>query len=229
VRRYDAVFLDAQGTLLAAHPSVPALYAGAFLRLGKRVDPRQVATAVGDLWSELKRAPTTYDTSDEATREWWANFNSRLFQRLGMEDGLEQFLEETWETFGQPKSYRPYPEVMGVLAELRNRGYRLGVVSNWDSRLLLICEKLGIATLVDFVLASAVVGVEKPDRRIFDMALARAGVPPYRALHVGDDYEADVLGAQGAGIDALHLDRDGAAHSGNRAIQSLEQLLEILP
>ncbi len=85
MRRYDAVFLDAQGTLLAAHPSVPALYAGAFLRLGKHVDLREVATAVGGLWNELKRTPTTpdatYDTSDEATREWWANFNSRLFQR----------------------------------------------------------------------------------------------------------------------------------------------------
>lgn len=233
MRRFDAVLLDAQGTLLTAHPSAAAIYGDACLRLGRQIDRREIASAIRDLWAEFRRPPeapnAVYNTSDEATRAWWANFNSQLFQRLGMEVGLERFLEETWELFGRPESYRPYPEVAEVLAELRRRNYRLGVVSNWDSRLLSICQTLGITPHMNFVLASAAVGVEKPDRRIFEMALARAGVPPHRAIHVGDDYEADVLGAQRAGIHALHLDRDGVGPSKNGAIRSLQELLEILP
>jgi len=77
--------------------------------------------------------------------------------------------------------------------------------------------------------ASAAVGVEKPDRRIFDLALARAGVPAHRVVHVGDDYEADVLGAQGAGIDAIHLVRDGLLSQASLQIPTLQGLLDLLP
>lgn len=233
MRPYDFVFLDAQGTLITAHPSVAAIYGDAFLRLGKRIDHAEIASAVRLLWAEFRRPPeesgALYDTSDEATRAWWARFNGQLFLRLGMQDGLESFVEELWEAFGRPESYRPYPETIAVLTELRSRGYRLGMVSNWDSRLPSVCDTLGISPHMEFILASASVGVEKPDRRIFEMALASAGVPPHRAIHVGDDYDADVLGAQGAGIDVLHLDRDGSAPSAARKIQTLEGLLGLLP
>ncbi len=230
-RRYDAVFLDAQGTLVDAHPPVPAIYVGVCSRFGVAVDHREVAVAIRELWHESRpsRPGATYETSEEATRRFWADFNTRVFRRLGMEAGLEEFLEALWDAFGRPENWRLYPEVRDVLSELRRRGYRLGVVSNWDSRLLDISRHLGLSDLLDFVLVSAAAGMEKPDRRIFELALARAGVPPRRALHVGDDYEADVLGATGAGIDAILIDRHGRSSVGATTVRSLEELLAILP
>lgn len=232
MRKYDVVFLDAQGTLLRAHPSVPAIYAEVCRRSGKVVSHRQVGEAIRELWIEFRRSQegqtAAFDTSDEATREWWAAFNTRVFHRLGMRENLDRFLEGLWEVFGQAQNWRLYPEVQEVLAELRGRNYRLGVVSNWDSRLVSICESLGLTGHVDFILASAATGMEKPDRRIFEIALARAAVPPHRAIHVGDDYEADVLGARGAGIDALLIDRDGTSPADGPTIRSLRELLRIL-
>lgn len=232
MRRYHVVFLDAQGTLLHSQPSVTALYADACQQCGKIVGQPEVAGTLRELWLEYKRSTQgqkLYDTSDEMTKKWWVDFNTRVFHRLGMEKGLEQFVGILWDIFGRPEIWRTFPEVEEVLVELRRRNYRLGVVSNWDSRLLSICEHLGITAHLDFVVASAAVGVEKPDQRIFQIALSRAGTPPDRAIHVGDDYEADVLGAQGSGIDAVHLVRDGNPPSAGIAIRNLRELLKILP
>ncbi len=230
--RYDAVFLDAQGTLLQAHPSVTAIYREACRLCGHRATRGEIGATLAALWREYRSATEgqkRYDTSDEITRQWWTDFNSRLFQRLGMREGQEQFVAALWDLFGRAENWRTFPEVEEVLVELRRRGYRLGIVSNWDSRLLPICEGLGLIGHVEFVLASAIVGVEKPDSRIFQQALSRMGVPAQRAVHVGDDYEADVEGARGAGIDAVLLDRDGRHPTERGAIPTLRDLLQILP
>ena len=72
-----------------------------------------------------------------------------------------------------------------------------------------ILESIGLADRLDFVVDSCVVGVEKPDRRIFELALREAGVDAAEAVYVGDLYSVDVLGARAAGIDAILLDPRG--------------------
>ena len=232
-RKYGAVFLDAQGTLLHARPSIPAIYADACRRCGGTASEAQISAVMSEQWAELRTSPdfqsTSFDTSDEITKQWWADFNARMFVRLGMSERREDFLEDLWEAFGRPDSWELFPEVEDVLAELRKRGYRLGVVSNWDSRLVDLCLRLGLSAYTDFVLASAAMGMEKPDRRIFEIALSRAAVSPERAVHVGDDYRADVLGARGAGVDAILIDRDRLAAMPVQTIHSLRELLDILP
>lgn len=232
MRRYRAVFLDAQGTLIRPYPSTVDLYREALRGSGAEVDPARIAQAVSELWTEHKRATagqSRFDTSDEATRRWWDEFNTRLFRRLIGDGNPAPFVAASWEIFGRPEKWRTFQEVDQVVEELRRRGYRLGVVSNWDSRLLPICQSLGLARRMDFLLASALAGVEKPDPRIFRLALATAGVSPGEAIHVGDDYEADVLGARAAGIEALLLDRGGQHEGKPERIGSLTELLEKLP
>jgi FMN phosphatase YigB (HAD superfamily) len=94
-----------------------------------------------------------------------------------------------------------------VLQALRGRGVRLGVLSNAPSNLPSFLEQLGVAPWLDFSVVSAVEGVKKPDRRIFEVALSRAGVAPAEALHVGDMYLEDVLGGRAAGIKTLLMER----------------------
>jgi putative hydrolase of the HAD superfamily len=89
-----------------------------------------------------------------------------------------------------------------------------GVISNSNGSVRSILEATGLAPYLDFVLDSAVVGVEKPDPRIFRLGLERAGVPAAAAVYVGDLYSIDVLGARGAGLDAVLLDPRG--HWGRR-------------
>ena len=99
---------------------------------------------------------------------------------------------------------------MPALEELRAAGLRLAVISNWDERLARVLAGLGLASYFEAIHASAVVGVEKPHRKIFETALAGLGMPAERVLHVGDSALDDVEGARAVGLHALWLVRDGA-------------------
>jgi putative hydrolase of the HAD superfamily len=124
--------------------------------------------------------------------------------------------------------FRPYPEVPGVLAALRERGAAIVVVSNWDVSLHDVLERTDLRRLVDGVVTSAEFGAAKPDPRIFRRALEIAGATPAEAVHAGDDVEADVAGARAAGIAAVLVARDGApAPDGVRAVRTLDGLLAL--
>jgi HAD superfamily hydrolase (TIGR01509 family) len=102
------------------------------------------------------------------------------------------------------------PEAAGALETLRGLGLRIAVVSNSDGTVADLLAELGLARWLDAVVDSAVVGVEKPDPRIFRHAAAAVGVAPEEAVHVGDLYSVDVVGARAAGAQAILLDPLGA-------------------
>lgn len=99
-------------------------------------------------------------------------------------------------------------------------------MSNWDSTLPELLDRLDLTRRLDGVVVSALVGASKPAPEIFETALAAAGVAAHEALHVGDSPADDYEGALGAGLPALLLDRAGLAHEG---IESIRSLREILP
>ncbi|HXH61298.1 MAG TPA: HAD-IA family hydrolase, partial [Fimbriimonadaceae bacterium] len=99
--------------------------------------------------------------------------------------------------------------------------------SNWDNSLHRTLEMHDLTRYFDAVVASLEEGVEKPDPRIFQIALERLGVPPESALHVGDNPVDDWQGAKSAGIKALVIDRDNETQS-DILINSLHQLAEML-
>jgi putative hydrolase of the HAD superfamily len=107
--------------------------------------------------------------------------------------------------------FRAYAEAREVLAELGELGIARVVVSNWDVSLRDVLVRTGLAPLLDGLAISAEVGAAKPDRAIFERALALAGVAAGEALHVGDTYDIDVAGARAAGIHAVHVDRSGGS------------------
>lgn len=103
------------------------------------------------------------------------------------------------------------PGTADTLAELKGRGFTLGVVSNADGRVEQFLDYAGLRPHLDFIVDSGRVGIEKPDPRIFQIALERAGAQPQQAVHVGDVYEVDVVGARAAGIQPIFLGAAGLA------------------
>ena len=101
------------------------------------------------------------------------------------------------------------PGVPQALERLQRQGLTLAVVSNSDGTCAQSLDEAGLLRYMNFVIDSAEVGVEKPDPRIFEIAVARCGANPRRTLYVGDLYHADVVGARGAGLHALLLDPHG--------------------
>jgi HAD superfamily hydrolase (TIGR01549 family) len=123
-----------------------------------------------------------------------------------------------------------YPDALDALGRLRAAGYRMGVISNWEPRLEILCQNHGLANYLDFVLASEAEGFAKPGPHLFRQALALAGVEPTRAVHVGDSYEHDIVGASALGIPAVLLDRGGyyEENQWQPTIRTLAELPELL-
>jgi len=115
-----------------------------------------------------------------------------------------------------------------TLGTLRDRGYRIAVISNADGRVRGLLEDAGLSPYLEFVVDSAEVGLEKPDPRIFHAATGRLDLPPQACAYVGDIYEIDVLGAERAGLSAV-LVGDGPAPDTVVRVQGLAGLLPLFP
>lgn len=96
-----------------------------------------------------------------------------------------------------------------MLDWFRERGFRLGVISNAEGQIKRLIEHAHLDHRFDVVVDSGVVGVAKPDERIFQLAIERMGAKPARCIHVGDLFEIDVLGARAAGVTPILVDREG--------------------
>jgi REG-2-like HAD superfamily hydrolase len=167
------------------------------------------------VWRELacaaEPARDRFTAHPDGPRGWWQRFLERFCEHLDAPVPSRFAAAELFHRLGSGASWEVYPEVPGVLAALRERGLRLGVISNWDTRLPELLRQLDLACHFDAIVYSSAVGVEKPDARIFRCALRELGVEARGGLHVGDSRLEDVEGAIGAGMRALLLVRDGAA------------------
>jgi putative hydrolase of the HAD superfamily len=105
---------------------------------------------------------------------------------------------------------RPEPGVVEAVRALSGAGYRVAAVSNSDGRAERLLAELGLAREFEFVIDSAEVGVEKPDRRIFHLACRRLGLAPERCAYVGDLVTVDVEGAAAAGLVPVLMDHYGS-------------------
>ena len=216
MRNYDAVFFDAANTLLYPYPSVGAVYAEVAARYGVTTTPDAVQAAFRRSWAEANAAadsdPVRYGVGEPDGRRFWHALVHATFAKIELPKDFEAFFDELYWLFSQPTVWRLYPECLAVLQTLRQRRYTVGVISNWDIRLLDLLHGLGLMACVQHVSISAVVGWEKPHGNIFAHALDAVGVAPVRAVHVGDSLHADVHGARQAGMQPLWLRRDDDAH-----------------
>lgn len=201
-----AVFFDVGGTLLDTNSMLDA----ALLTALAPIDPertigevrRAVAQTAADM--PVRRPPFT---RVEANVSWWIERYRRVGGALGLAGGqLETFVETAWRAHSTGDNLCVVTDAPEALGRLRTAGFRLGVISNWDDSLEDILARKGLAGWFDVVLASTLVGVAKPDRGIFELALARVALPADEAWHVGDDPDADALGARAAGLGAVLLD-----------------------
>jgi putative hydrolase of the HAD superfamily len=194
--RLRAVLLDAMGTLLRLEPPAPALA----LALG--IDEPTAEAAF--------RAEVAYylehqlEGSDPAALDDLRRRSAAvLAEAAGVDPG------RALEALMGALRFRAFDDAAPALAELRARGLRLVVCSNWDCSLPDVLAGVGLFELVDGVVASATAGVAKPEPSIFRVALAAAGCEADEAVHVGDSATDDVAGARAAGVHALLLDRSG--------------------
>ena len=203
-------------------------YGTAFRRWGIPVADEAVLAALHGTWGLVAARQARGETRwghEGGELGFWRSFVQEVLSRVGGGALPEELLDELVAHFHRQESWSLYPEVVEVLEALRERGLKLLVVSNWDSTLPALLDRLDLTRHFDGVVVSALVGVSKPAREIFDTALSLAGVAAHEALHVGDSPSEDYEGARNAGLPALLLDRAGVARDGFESIRSLQEIL----
>jgi len=141
-----------------------------------------------------------------ATGERYLRF---LLDELDVRDEATQAAMSRWRRgYNLPRGLwtELEPDAEAALRLARAEGLRTAVISNSNGTIADILAELGLARHVEFVIDSSTVGVEKPDPRIFRLALERAGVAAHESVYVGDLYSIDVVGARAAGLRAILLD-----------------------
>ena len=166
-----------------------------------------------------------------STEEVKREFFTVLKRELGIdEEKIVQAVETTLELSHTEMLWRATAATnRAILWQLKERGFRLAIVSNSDGRDAEGFAYAGLSDLFEFIIDSFDVGVEKPNPRIFQIALERAEVNARQAVYIGDLYSVDVVGARGAGVvpilyDPYRLNADKDC----LRIQEMEELFEIL-
>jgi len=219
----QTVFLDAGGVLL--YPNWWRV-SEALAKHGVPVSPEALMLADPPARRELDDMGVIGGTTD-ATRGWL--FFDLVLAHAGTprSDATAAALAElhTYHTASNLWEYVP-PDVVPTLEALRARGLRLVVVSNANGTLRAHMDRLRLTARFDHVLDSADEGVEKPDPRFFEIALARSGADKATTIHVGDLYYVDVVGARNAGLRGVLLDEANLRPDADCArVQSLDELV----
>ena len=190
-----------------------AVFAAELARHGVRVTPDAVQRAEWQARVHLddqvfaRAAGASTETQESATR-----YMRFVLEGLGVADGSTVERVAEWRrTYNPPLGVWTAhdPQAPESLALVRRSGARAAAISNSNGSVASVLAAVGLGPYLDFVVDSGEVGIEKPDPRIFEVALARAGVAPADAAYIGDFYSIDVKGATAAGLRAVLLDPGG--------------------
>lgn len=149
----------------------------------------------------------------EETAEAYRRLDEKVFSAVfpGADSSealrVSRLVRKRWPELESEIPLALYPDAEPTLSMLAKDGYSMGLISNAPADTGKVVAKLGLEKYLDPVIISGVVGYSKPNPEIFRIALKAAGVHPQEAVHVGDLYDADVVGAMSAGVKGILIDR----------------------
>lgn len=214
-----AVLFDAGGTLLQ-------------LDVG-RLQPRLRAAGLqprrpllDGFWYAVSLLDSEFAPGHAPFEAWFPRWIDRIAEHVGLPS--EPFRETYLAVDREAMLWSaPIAGAEATLRALADAGLRVGVVSNADGRIAQALARAGLATWLEVIVDSAVVGVEKPDPAIFDHALDQLGVSPEVTWYVGDSVAYDVPAAESGGLTPWLVDHTGwrpVRHG--RTITGFESLLQ---
>jgi HAD superfamily hydrolase (TIGR01549 family) len=222
----ETIFLDAGGVLVFPNWN---RVAEALAAHGVDVDAETLASAEPLAKRRLDVQPNVQVTND--AQRGWQYFNLILQEAGVSRSAATDAALADLRTYHDDQNLWEFvpPDVAPTLERLRALGLKLVVVSNANGRLRRLFDRVGLSDRVDVLFDSFEEGVEKPDPRLFRIALERSGSAPATTMHVGDLYHVDVVGARSAGLQAVLLDSARLYENVDcQRIQALPDLCQLL-
>jgi len=228
------IVFDAVGTLIYPDPPAAAAYAHVGRAAGSRLSLAEVERRFADALRRSFRSevppPREWERFDRLTTDEpreiarWRQIVAAVLDDVA---DVEACFGALFSHFAKPSSWKCYADVPENLMRLRQAGYRLGIASNFDSRLQSILAGHPELEPIELCFVSTDAGFRKPSARFFHSLAAAAGCRPEEILMVGDDPRDDVAGAKSAGLSAVCIDRH-SPHSEPEAIADLAGLVSML-
>lgn len=206
-----AVFFDLFNTLVHYDPLPEAQQQRACRACGIDAaleDIRRGYWAASDFFSRENGRFSVEKRTEQERQALFIEYEYILLREAGIEPSREQvisILHQMWQT---ERKVVFFEDTLPTLMQLHRRGLTVGIISNLESSVEEFCGTDGLNQHVDFALTSHEIGFEKPHPQIFNKALEQAGIEASQAVHVGDQYHSDIIGARNAGIRPLLLDRN---------------------
>ena len=207
-----AVFFDWFHTLARFEPPRHQLYGQAFREFGVELPPEKVRRGIliADqyFFEENAKSPVSERSLEEQARVY-LHYPNTILAEAGAKAPRDlplKILQRVREQF-KGVAFALFDDVLSTLEILKQQNLILGLLTNLDSDMAPICRGLGLEPYLDFVVTSKEAGADKPKPPIFLAALDKAGVNASEAVHVGDQYKMDVIGARGVGIKPILIDR----------------------
>jgi putative hydrolase of the HAD superfamily len=232
------LFFDVGFTLLYPYPSDLEICLEVGTRLGLHIHPEIIQnrlTEMEDFFLRHMRANRYVWASEDAIHDFWMMYYMNMLRPLIEEHDemrLHQLARAIHHEYDSHTRWQIYPDVLPTLEALQaSKRYTIGAISDWGISLGPILQHLQLNTYFDCLLISALTGHAKPSPALYEAALERANTVADYAMHIGDSYTLDVLGARAVGMTPVLLDRKGHLKQGQvdcLLIHSLRELLALL-
>lgn len=234
--KYSTILLDVNNTLLGYEDPMgfeKRFSAACKEDYGAEFSPEAVHEAIKPMipkWMERKASGARRASSADQYRQVMSWFYQGLLEVLGVPGDSEQQGYALYDRFIIREGFMPpYHDTRQSLEQLKARGYQLGLLSNFPPHLEDILKTHDLHRYFSFFVVSSLVGMEKPDKAIFELAIQKASCPKDQILYVGDDPDDDIRGARNVGLDVILMDRYHRWKEVDcRRINSLEGLLALV-
>ncbi len=208
------VCFDWFNTLARYEPPREELQSQALQEFGIHVSPQKIMPGLlvtdRDFFEENAVSPVRQRSPEEQAKIY-TRYQKTILTEAGInvasEPDIFVKIMKRMQQLSQGMSFTLFDDVLPTLKTLKEQKLILGLLTNLDRDMKPICRELGLEPYINFIVTSGEVGVDKPKPQIFLAALQRAGTNASEAVHVGDQYKLDVVGARGVGINPILIDR----------------------
>ncbi|MBU0619379.1 HAD hydrolase-like protein [Patescibacteria group bacterium] len=211
IKKAKCVFFDAGYTLMALFPSREDIYTQIAFEYGFHLNASEIRLHFERMrgeYQEVIKKKRKFKLSNNEMEKIWTERNTEVLRRSGIPKQEARVIGNKifCQIWGNPRLWRKYSFTDEFLTNLKAQGKILGIIDNWDQRLLGILKKLGLKKYFRFIILGGKVGIWKPDQRLFELALKKTKIAAEHTVYIGNNYITDYLGAGRAKITPILFD-----------------------
>lgn len=226
-----SILFDAADTLFYIKEGVGNTYANPAKKYGINPNPDDLKSSFSKHFPSAP--PLAFNNVTNKQRKvleknWWYEVVKNVYTDIGMFHDFDNYFNDLFEVF-RTSAWELYPETIEVLKKIKANGFKIIVVSNFDSRVYDVCTNLGIIEYLDDFIISSEAGYAKPDIHIYNIALKRNDLLPDECIFIGDNYINDYIAPTSIGMKAILLNRNNENERYKvDKIQNLNEISNIL-